>query len=195
MDLLHTTFHSSSSLNLQIPYAKVYQHLHSFVPSGGKLCTSLPPSVLPYAYDFNWFKRRVLRHLLPKFTSLLVPHSFFFFYWAFLLFLVILLLSCLFCLTKSQVNHSPSHSYNTYPYSRVTSLSASPWVAPPPSTGWCMCAATGGTLTTGRKWVIRAGVTIMSLNTSRSLKTTGVPFDDPRQVRLCKLLFFLCKLF
>ena len=49
---------------VQIPYARVNQYFHSFIPSTGKLWNSLPLSVFPPAYDLDAFKRGVSRHLL-----------------------------------------------------------------------------------------------------------------------------------
>ncbi len=48
---------------VQIPYTRVNQHLHSFIPFTGKLWNDLPLSVFPPAYDLNSFKRRVSGHL------------------------------------------------------------------------------------------------------------------------------------
>ena len=51
---------------VQTPYARVNQHLHSFIPHAGKLWNNLPSSVFPPAYDLNSFKRRVSGHLSSR---------------------------------------------------------------------------------------------------------------------------------
>ena len=52
-------------------YARINQHLRSFILSTGNLCNSLPESVFPPYYDLNSFKRRVSRHLQLYFFLLL----------------------------------------------------------------------------------------------------------------------------
>ncbi len=56
--------------SVQIPYARVNQHLHSFIPFTGKLWNNLPLSVFSLAYDLNSFKRRVSGHLSSWIWSL-----------------------------------------------------------------------------------------------------------------------------
>ncbi len=54
----------------QIPYARVKQHLHSFIPFTGKLGNNLPFSVFTPAYELNSFKRKVSGHLSSWIWSL-----------------------------------------------------------------------------------------------------------------------------
>ena len=53
----------SHPYSVQLPYARVNQYLHSFIPSTGKLWNSLPDSVFPPSYDLDFFKRGVSGHL------------------------------------------------------------------------------------------------------------------------------------
>ncbi len=62
--------------SVQIPYARVNQHLHSFIPFTGKLWNNFPLSVFPPAYDLNSFKRRVSGHLSPWIWSHLLDTPF-----------------------------------------------------------------------------------------------------------------------
>ena len=59
------TRHSTHShpYSVQLPYARVNQYLHSFIPSTGRLWNSLPKSIFPPAYNLSTFKRRVSGHL------------------------------------------------------------------------------------------------------------------------------------
>ena len=61
---LHKAFYFFfSSLFCHLSNARVNQYLQSFIPYTGKLWNSLPLSVFPPAYDLNYFKREVSRHL------------------------------------------------------------------------------------------------------------------------------------
>ena len=62
-------FAAQGFLLLTYPYsvhlsnAGVNQYTHSFIPNTGKLWNYLPMSVFPPAYDLNFSKRGVSRHL------------------------------------------------------------------------------------------------------------------------------------
>ncbi len=62
---------------VQIPYARVNLHLHTFIPFTGKVLNNLPLSVFPPAYDLNSLKRRVSGHLSSWIWSLLLDTPFF----------------------------------------------------------------------------------------------------------------------
>ena len=53
----------SHPYSIHLSNAKVNQYLHSFIPYTSKLWNSLPLSVFIPAYDMNFFKRGVSRHL------------------------------------------------------------------------------------------------------------------------------------
>ncbi len=67
---------------VQIPYARVNQHLHSFIPITGKLWNDLPLSVFPCTNDLNSFKRRVSGHLSSWIWSLFSDTPFWLLYGA-----------------------------------------------------------------------------------------------------------------